>query len=97
MAKRTDWQRQVLFEIHSEDAEVRWDAPQIDKEIVKGNGTIELLHYYFYTHGYTAEKWAAAVEQALRKLCMPPFEVVAEDRYASWPKSSYFVAIVKPL
>lgn len=43
-------------------------------------------HSYFYTHGYSPEKFAAKIQEA-----MPGVTIVAtRNEWAAWPKTSYF-------
>lgn len=61
----------------------------------KKDGTFELRHSYFYTHGYTAEKWGEKVISALPE---GEFELVrTSNKWAAWPHDSYFSAFVRPL
>ena len=74
-----------------------------DKLVAKKDGTFEVMHGYFYTHGFTPEKWATRVADALaaaKQNAWFPADVKVEvvsfrDAWAAWPKDSYFVAVVK--
>lgn len=65
----------------------------VEKFSVKKNGDIEIMRSYFYRHNDTAEKFASRTANALRdsKLTW----VRSEDRWAAWPRDSYFVAIFR--
>ncbi len=64
--------------------------------ICRKNGTVEVKRSYFYTFGDTAQKYADRVREALHRDGIPA-HVAGEDRWAAWPKTSYFVAIVSPV
>lgn len=68
----------------------------IDQVICRKNGNVEVKKSYFYTFGETAEKYAAKVRENLHNDGIPA-HVIGEDRWAAWPKTSYFVAIVSPV
>ena len=57
-------------------------------------GKVEVRRAYFYTHGMTAEKFAAQVAQACKD-CGISVSVEGRDDYANWPKTSYFTAVVE--
>jgi len=62
----------------------------------KRDGTIELREGYFYPHGRTPETWAKKVLADLREFANLEAEVVQTgDRYANWPKQSYFWVVVR--
>lgn len=69
-------------EIHVDDIRVR-------------KGKVEILRSYFYRHGASAEKFAEDVDLLLG-LTAAGHKVTHEDRWAQWPKESYFVVIVEP-
>jgi hypothetical protein len=85
MAARTEFQKSVM---------AQYD--QINNpRTAKADGSVEVKESYFYTFGKSAEDWAEKVQAELRAAgikCM----VTAEDRFANWPKTSYWVAIVRP-
>ena len=63
-----------------------------DKIVCHKDGTMSVKYGYFYRHGNDAGKWATIVLDALGNKA----ELVdCLDAYASWPKDSYFVAIIK--
>ena len=54
-------------------------------------GTFTAKRGFFYTHGNTAEKFAAGLAKQI-----PGFELVeAYEHWASWPKDSYWVVEFK--
>ncbi len=63
-----------------------------DKIVAKADGSLEFYHSYFYRHGNTAEKWETAVVKKVSEMGYNVEYSESEDRYASWPKDSYFVA-----
>lgn len=67
-----------------------------DAVICRKDGTVEAKTSYFYRHGMTGEKYAEQVRDILHRSGIPA-RVVGEDRYANWPKTSYFVAIITPV
>lgn len=64
-----------------------------DVVIAHKNGTLSAKRSYFYTHGRTAETWAIQVYEVLANAGIDA-EVCGKDRYAAWPTTSYFVAII---
>ena len=67
-----------------------------DKVVCKKDGTVELKKSYFYTFGESEETWAGKVAMVLAK--HGAGTVVGErNDYADWPKTSYFVCIVRPI
>lgn len=78
-------------------------AAKIVKEADIGDRTIvshkhqviRIRHMFYYRHGYTAAKWKATVEKCLARF---PFTFVVEsceEHWNSWPKESYWEAVVK--
>lgn len=67
-----------------------------DKFVNKKDGSVEVKRSYFYRMGSSAESWADKVREACH--CAGVTDVRVEDRddWAAWPKSSYFVAVVRP-
>ncbi len=59
---------------------------------LKADGSVEVRFAYFYSHGNTAQKWADKVRAALPF----PMSVMPRDDYRQWPKTSYFVAVIRP-
>ena len=90
MAKRTEFQKAVKKAVEA-STEVF-----TDKIICKADGSLELKRAYFYTHGMTGDKWAHKVYQVLRGAGFQ-VDVCGYDRMATWPKDSYFVAVVKDM
>jgi hypothetical protein len=65
-----------------------------DAIICKKTGEVEVKRGYFYTFGNTAEKWADSVADSLKTVGIPAI-VTHRNDFANWPKTSYFVAVVK--
>lgn len=61
-----------------------------DAFMAKKDGTFEVRAGYFYTHGRTAEKFAAQVMAAAEKAGLGCVILDAENRWRSWPKTSFF-------
>ena len=56
------------------------------------DGTFEVKRSYFYRHGRSAEGEGASIV----KEAGSGWELVStSDRWAAWPKTSYFVAIIR--
>lgn len=68
----------------------------IDQVICRKNGNVEAKDSYFYTFGKTAEKYADQIRETLHRDGIPA-NVTSENRWAAWPKTSYFVAIISPV
>lgn len=63
--------------------------------ISKRDGTFELRRGYFYRMGMSGSRWGEAV---MSKLPEGMFELVSTgDKWASWPKESYFSAFIRPV
>lgn len=60
------------------------------KFVVKKTGVIEVMEYYFYGMG-RGEGFVKGVAE-----CLPEYNFRYEDRWAAWPKSSYWVAVGTP-
>lgn len=65
-----------------------------DKTVAKKDGTMEIKMHYFYRHGNTDAKWGT-------KIMKSPIGKISNlvrtyDDYRSWPKDSYFVAVIEP-
>ena len=58
-------------------------------------GKVEVKDAYFYTMGRSAELLAAKVERALRMADVQHSLITPENRWAAWPKTSYFVAVIE--
>src|SRR5262249_38426798 len=70
-------------------------ACQIDQVICRKNGSVEVKRSYFYPFGMTAEKYAEQISEPLAHEGILA-TVHGEDRWAAWPKTSYFVVIIYP-
>ena len=81
--------KQLKKEIKAKEEGICCDEIRIRK------GKVEIKRSYFYTHGQSAEKMATGIDLVLG-LTAAGHKVSHEDRYASWPKISYFVVIVEP-
>jgi hypothetical protein len=70
-----------------EDAGMSVDAVRTRK------GLVEVKRSYFYRMGNTADEFAERVRKALASqgIIAP---ITSEDRWAAWPKTSWFAAIV---
>lgn len=56
-----------------------------------GEGVYAVKFHYFYRHGNSPEKYAAAIAEA-----DPRIQILAErDDWASWPKDSWMVVVFK--
>jgi len=65
--------------------------------VCKKDGTVEIKSSYFYRHGNTSIKHGEAVTQQLQHEQAPTgWKVVdTRDEWKSWPKTSYFIAVVR--
>ena len=57
----------------------------------KQDGTVECRHAYFYRHGMSPDKLAEKIKAAIPEAMI----VDTEDRWAAWPKTSYFVVVFR--
>jgi hypothetical protein len=64
-----------------------------DAIICKKDGSVEVKKSYFYTFGRDSETWAREVKDALDRENVD-CKVGHENRWATWPKTSFFVAIL---
>jgi len=64
-----------------------------DTVIAHKNGSLSAKRSCFYTHGNTADKWAAKVAAELTAAGISA-HVYGQDAWAAWPKTSYFVAVI---
>jgi hypothetical protein len=69
---------------------------RIDQIICRKNGNIEVKRSYFYRMGTTAASYADSIRETLH-CAGSPARVSGEDRWAEWPKTSYFVATITPV
>ena len=59
------------------------------------NGSVSIKRSYFYRHGQSAQGWGDKVVQGLFDVgCCVILEETRDD-YNNWPKTSYFVAVVR--
>lgn len=93
MAKRTEFQKSIV-KFFAGDFVPSAKNIYVDHVVCKADGSAEVKKGYFYRCGMTATKWAAEVADALNGARL---NVVAtgRDDYADWPRTSYFVAIVR--
>ena len=84
--KRTDFQKAAVAVI---DAKVYPDT-----RTCRADGSIEVKRSYFYRHGMTADGFAAGIQAELSKAGIAAV-VTGQDKWASWPRTSWFVATVK--
>ena len=55
------------------------------------DGVVQFKRSYFYRHGMTAEKFADCVCKQVADMGYVVRGVEAHDKWAAWPKTSYFV------
>lgn len=67
----------------------------VDRIVCKRDGSVEVRRCYFYRHGYTAEKYMAAVNGLMKKNGIEA-SYTCSDQYNEWPKDIYFSVIVAP-
>lgn len=53
------------------------------------DGLYQAKRTFFYTHGYTAEKFKADVQAALPEAKIQE----AREKWANWPAQSYWIAV----
>jgi len=63
-----------------------------DSVSVKKDGEVWIKLCYFYRHGFTAEKFGEYVGNKLKGIGTV---IRTEDRWNSWPKQSYFLAVAR--
>lgn len=66
----------------------------IDRVVCKRDGSVEIMRGYFYRFGMTADAFANAVQNRLESAGIN-CQVHGEDRFAAWPRDSWFVAVVR--
>jgi hypothetical protein len=66
-----------------------------DKVSFKKDGAIVFKRSYFYRHGYSAEKFGAAIEERLTVQGFKIASLETRDAWAAWPRDSYFIATVR--
>ncbi len=67
------------------------EARAQNKFVMKRDGTVEFKRGFFYTNGYTSDKFAAKLTEQF-----PELEVVSHMEYFKpWPKDSYWSVIMK--
>jgi len=69
----------------------------VDRVICRQDGSVQCKRSYFYTFGNNPDKFAAIVTDRLNAAGVTGFVVYAEDKWAKWPKTSYFIATVCPV
>jgi hypothetical protein len=85
MAKRTDFQRQVV---------AAWRGYEKSYPVVcKADGSVEIKSSFFYRHGQTDYQWLLEV---LDRLDGVSSSGSSREDWNAWPKTSYFVAILRP-
>lgn len=60
----------------------------------KKDGSVEVRRSYFYRMGMDEEKYAGLILEKLARKAVPAY-VRGEDHYHNWPKTSYFVAVIR--
>jgi hypothetical protein len=69
------------------------EAVMADQIVAHKDGSVSVKRSYFYHHSNTAEKWGERVMGG----CGEFAELIStRDAYANWPKTSYFVAVIRP-
>lgn len=66
-----------------------------DQITFRENGTTVFKRSYFYRHGQSAESFAEQVRQQVALAGFVPCHVQAEDKWAAWPRVSYFVVTMR--
>lgn len=66
-----------------------------DNVTFKKDGSVVFKRGYFYRNGMSAEKFGEIIEARLKKLGLEPKSIETLDRWAPWPRDSYFSATVK--
>lgn len=59
------------------------------------DGTVSFRWSYFYRMGRDADSFACKVQRQLEAAGFQVNDVEASDRWAAWPKTSYFVATMR--
>lgn len=62
-----------------------------DRIMFKKDGTVEFRRSYFYRSGMDADKFANIICNQIEKMGFVARGVEAHDKWAAWPKTSYFV------
>jgi hypothetical protein len=66
-----------------------------DNITFRKNGEIVVRRSYFYKHGMDSAQLAERCAADLKAAGFNPVIVSDEDKWAAWPKTSYFVATLK--
>lgn len=66
-----------------------------DRVVFHKDGTFTTRRDYFYGHGTTAASFSLACQAALRKRGIAVEQTAVQDRWAPWPRDSYFAATFK--
>lgn len=69
----------------------------VHKFVKHKDGTMSFMRSYFYRHGMDADRWSINVVNQLSEAGFKVELVDAIDEFASWPKTSYFRAIVREI
>lgn len=83
------------FQNAVKDALTKFDGT-IDQVICRKNGNVEVKKSYYYTFDDSATKYADRIREVMEREGLGA-SVRGEDRWAAWPKTSYFVAIISPV
>jgi hypothetical protein len=62
-----------------------------DTLIAKRDGTFEARSGYFYRHGRSADGFASRIKRTLGALGLEVDILEVQDRWAPWPRDSYFM------
>lgn len=71
------------------------DMVMADKLVFKKNGMVEARRSFFYTGGYSADKFAEEIKRALSKVGVEIEVVSTEDVWRPWPNDSYFKVVFR--
>lgn len=59
-------------------------------KVIASKGIFKFRRGFFYTHGYTSEKFAASIAEKLGKAGFAFMVIEHHEHWASWPKDSYW-------
>lgn len=68
-----------------------------ERVIFKKSGAIECRRGFFYTHGYTSEKFCQKVVETFTALGFRVLIIESYEHWATWPRESYWTVTVKVL
>lgn len=85
------WQKSIKSLYNSDTG-----SASADKIVMCGDGSVKVMNSYYFRHNNTATKWAAQVAGDLTGAGIAFGDIIPDDRFARWPKDSYFIATVQP-